>query len=82
MLVGTIGGSITQGAAATRAEYRYADRVAKWWQDTFPQAQIEFINAGIGATGSYIGAHRVRDHLIKSKPDFVISEYSFGIDLG
>ncbi len=76
VVIAAIGGSITQGAAATRAEYRYPNRVAKWWKDTFPQAQVEFINAGIGATGSYIGAHRVREHLLRNKPDFVISEYS------
>ena len=74
--VGVLGGSITQGASATAEENRYGNRMAKWWRDTFPKAQIEFVNAGIGATGSDIGAHRVREHLLAKHPDFVVVEYA------
>lgn len=75
VVVATIGGSITQGAAATTPEKRWANLVGKWWQDRFPKTQIEFVNAGIGATGSNIGSHRAKDHLLKYKPDFVVVEY-------
>ncbi|MBX7259941.1 MAG: SGNH/GDSL hydrolase family protein, partial [Candidatus Hydrogenedentes bacterium] len=74
--VGVLGGSITQGAMASKPENRYGDRIAQWWRDTFPQAQIEYVNAGIGATGSDIGAFRVGDHLLTKKPDFVVVEYA------
>lgn len=41
-----------------------------------PKSAITFVNAGIGATGSDIGAHRVKEHLLSKKPDFVVVEYS------
>lgn len=74
--LGVLGGSITQGASATTEENRYGNRVATWWRNTFPQTRIEFVNAGIGATGSDIGAHRVREHLLAKHPDFVVVEYA------
>jgi lysophospholipase L1-like esterase len=76
VVIASIGGSITQGAVASRPELRWPNRVAQWWIDTFPQARVEFINAGIGATGSDIGAHRVKDHLLGARPDFVLVEYA------
>jgi len=75
VVVSVIGGSITGGAAASKPENRYGNRIAKWWREQFPQAEIKFVNAGIGATGSNIGAHRAQDHLLKHKPDFVVVEY-------
>ena len=74
--LGVIGGSITQGAMASRPERRYGDLVAAWWRKTFPQAKIEFVNAGIGATGSDYGALRARRDLLSHHPDFVIAEYA------
>ena len=74
--VGVIGGSITQGAAATRFDKNYGSLVAKWWRETFPNAKIELVNAGIGATGSNYGALRVQRDLLDKKPDFVIAEYA------
>ncbi len=76
VIVGVIGGSITAGAAASAEDKRWANLVAAWWRDAFPQAQIEFVNAGIGATGSDIGAHRVQEHLLRRRPDFVVAEYA------
>ncbi len=76
VVIAAIGGSITQGAAASRPEFRWANRVAQWWIDTFPQADVAFVNAGIGATGSDIGAHRAKDHLLRERPDFVLVEYA------
>ena len=74
-VIGVIGGSITQGARASTGEKRYANLVADWWEKQFPDSEIEFINAGIGATGSEYGSYRVQDHLLKYNPDFVIVEY-------
>lgn len=75
IVIGVIGGSITQGAKASTGEKRYANLVADWWKKQFPDSEIEFINAGIGATGSEYGSYRVQDHLLKYNPDFVIVEY-------
>ncbi len=76
VVVGVIGGSITQGASASSEDKRWGNLVAQWWRETFPKAAIEFVNAGIGATGSDIGAHRVNAHLLAKRPDFVVAEYA------
>ena len=74
--IGTIGGSITQGTAASTTDERYANRALQWWAKTLPKAQLDFVNAGIGATDSYIGVHRVDADLLSKKPDVVIVEFS------
>lgn len=74
--VGVIGGSITQGAKATKAELRYGNQIAQWWRTTFPQAKVEFVNAGIGATGSNYGALRAARDLLAKNPDFIVVEYA------
>jgi lysophospholipase L1-like esterase len=74
--IGVIGGSITQGAGASKPENRYGDRVAEWWRKTFPTAKVRFVNAGIGATGSSYGALRARRDLLSQQPDFVMVEYA------
>ena len=73
--VAVIGGSITQGAMASKPENQYGSLVAAWWRAAFPSAQIAFVNAGIGATGSNFGALRARRDLLAHNPDFVVVEY-------
>ena len=74
--VGVIGGSITQGASATKEEWRYGNRVAAWWRERFPKVEVRFVNAGIGATGSDYGALRARRDLLARSPDLVIVEFA------
>jgi GDSL-like Lipase/Acylhydrolase family len=74
--VGVIGGSITAGAGASQSDRCYGDRVASWWQQTFPKATVGFVNAGIGATGSDYGALRVKRDLLSHHPDCVVVEYA------
>ncbi len=74
--IGVIGGSITQGSSASSQNSCYASLLKQWWVDTFPQAEIEFVNAGIGATTSYLGVHRVEEDLLSYEPDFVVVEFS------
>ena len=71
-----IGGSITQGAKATKPENRYGNLIADWWRQTFPKARIELVNAGIGATGSNFGALRAKRDLLSHNPDCVVVEYA------
>ena len=73
--VAVIGGSITAGAKATKTEKRYGNLVADWWRQTFPKADVTFVNAGIGATGSNFGALRAPRDLLSHHPDFVVVEY-------
>lgn len=74
--VGFIGGSITQDAGASVHENCYAYRVYQWWKEQFPQAEISYVNAGIGATTSHFGVARVQSDLLYAKPDFVVVEFS------
>lgn len=73
--IATIGGSITVGAAVSK-DKRWATQAAKWWQDKFPNTKINFINAGIGATASDMGAHRAYNDMLKYKPDVIIVEFT------
>ena len=73
--VGVIGGSITQGASASKPERRYGNVMADWWRRQFPQAKVASVNAGVGATGSAYAALRVQRDLIAHRPDFVVVEF-------
>ncbi|MBT7166990.1 MAG: SGNH/GDSL hydrolase family protein, partial [Victivallales bacterium] len=53
--IAVIGGSITQGARASKPQNRYGNLVAQWWRQNFPKSRIQFVNAGIGGTGSNYG---------------------------
>jgi lysophospholipase L1-like esterase len=74
--IAVIGGSITQGAKASKPEKRYGSLVADWWRQKFPHAHVEHVNAGIGATGSNFGAMRAQRDLLSKHPDFVVVEYA------
>lgn len=78
LTVGVIGGSITQGTGASSSQENYAFRTMAWWVKSFPKAanKIEYVNAGIGATGSYIGVHRAERDLLSKQPDVVVVEFS------
>lgn len=74
--IGVIGGSITQGSLASNPVNSYAYRFYQWWVKAFPTAKVNFVNAGIGATTSYLGVHRVDKDLLSKKPDVVVVEFS------
>lgn len=76
IVVGVIGGSITEGAAADPPSNRYGDLVANWFKKRFKKVKVKYVNAGIGATGSGIAAHRAYKDLLKYKPDFVVTEFA------
>lgn len=71
-----IGGSITQGAGASSASRNWVNRFAGKWQQLFPRSKLKVYNAGIGATGSDIGAFRTASDVIAKKPDLVVVEFS------
>lgn len=76
VVVGVIGGSITEGAAAGKPEHRWGNQMCQWWRSRFPKARVSFHNAGIGATGSAFAVHRLRAHLLDRQPDVVVVEFS------
>lgn len=71
-----IGGSITHGCHAQTRSESYAELVWNWWKNRFPWIPVNFINAGTGATDSYIGVHRAERDLLSHNPDIVIVEFS------
>lgn len=76
LTIGFIGGSITQGSLAEKTENCYARRVFHWWETKFPQAKLNFVNAGIGGTDSYFGVGRCEEELLSHRPDFVMVDFS------
>ena len=74
--IGVIGGSITERHSASSYDKCYASYVQSWWEQRFPDTKVNFINAGIGGTTSYLGVHRVDEDLLYAKPDVVIVEFS------
>lgn len=81
--IATIGGSITQGTISSGAKDSqlktkncYAEIFFSWWRETFPNSEVTVVNAGIGATDSYLGVHRVQEDVLDFHPDVVLIEYS------
>ncbi len=74
--VAFIGGSITAGAAATTSETCYAYLVYTWWKKQFPDCQVTYLNAGVGATTSKFGVARVEEEVLSHKPDIIFAEFS------
>ncbi|MDE7194602.1 MAG: SGNH/GDSL hydrolase family protein [Oscillospiraceae bacterium] len=70
-----LGGSITQGTSAGN-DLCYARLTANWIQEQFPDATVNYVNAGIGATGSYIGVHRCDTDVLSQNPDIVFVDFS------
>ena len=71
-----LGGSITQGCNATAKENCYVNRTYSWFKNTFKDINIECINAGVGATGSIIGVHRVEKQVLAYKPDIIFIDFA------
>ena len=72
--VAYIGGSITEGYSAGD-DLCYAKLTTNWLQEKFPNAKINYVNAGIGATGSYLGVYRVEKDVLAYNPDLVFVEF-------
>ena len=81
--IAVLGGSITQGTISSGAKDNqlktkncYAEIFFAWWRETFPNSKVTVVNAGIGATDSYLGVHRVQEDVLDFHPDVVLIEYS------
>lgn len=76
LVVSFLGGSITQGSLSSTPQTCYAYLVYRWWKDAFPNADIVYVNAGIGGTTSQFGAARVEEDIISCGPDVVIIDFT------
>ncbi len=76
--VALIGGSVTEGAGAAKYDECYADRFVKSLQESYPKADIRYVNAGLGGTPSSLGIIRYeRDIIIDGvEPDLVVIEFA------
>lgn len=74
--IGVIGGSITEAGPTIPPPERYSGILQAWWQKTFPNAAVDLINAGVGATRSDYGALRVQRDLLRCQPDLVVLEFA------
>lgn len=72
--VGYLGGSITAGTGATSQENCWRVKTTKWLKETYPDSNIEEINASIGGFGSIPHAFRAKNDLLSQKPDLVFVE--------
>lgn len=73
--VGFLGGSITQGCLSSTPETCYAYLVYRWWCERFPEAEVAYVNAGIGGTTSQFGAARADSDLLSKNIDFTVVEF-------
>lgn len=69
-----LGDSITQGSAAEQSNNQYVNRFKTWWEENISY-YVDVTNAGIGATDSYIGVHRVQKDVLDLKPDIIFIEF-------
>lgn len=76
LVIGFLGGSITQGSLSTKLESSYSYLVYDWWRNMFPKSKTHYINGGIGGTSSLYGAARVKRDLIIYNPDVVFVDFS------
>ena len=71
-----IGGSITEGHSASSKANSWAAYFYKWWTECFPDTEVNYVNAGIGGTSSYLGVHRIEEDVLSHNPDVVVIEFS------
>lgn len=76
--LGVLGGSITMGANVLKEDryaHSYAGILREWLENTF-DVKVNLVNAGIGATTSTFGVHRIEKDLLQYNPDLVVLEYA------
>ena len=69
-----LGDSITAGSTVSQGSLSYVNRFSLWWKDNVNRKTI-FTNAGIGATNSYFGVHRVDKDVFEYTPDIIFIEF-------
>lgn len=80
LVIGFLGGSITQGSLSSTPKTCYAYLVYEWWKKSFPNAAFSFVNGGIGGTTSYYGGARAWKDVLCYRPDIVTVDFSVNDD--
>lgn len=77
--VGFIGGSVTEGANATKVSESYADQTVANLQKLYPNSKINYVDAGLGGTPSALGIMRYDRDIVDEfggTPDILFIEFS------
>lgn len=69
-----LGDSITAGSTVSNSKYQFVNQFDKWWKENV-NLLYSVHNAGIGATDSYYGAHRVETDVLSFEPDIIFIEF-------
>lgn len=80
LVIGFLGGSITQGSLSSTPKTCYAYLVYEWWKKSFPNAAFSFVNGGIGGTTSHYGGARTWKDVLCYRPDIVTVDFSVNDD--
>ena len=70
--VAFLGGSITKNAG----EGGFVNEIAKWIEAQAEGIRVETVNAGIGNTGSDLGAQRIDADVLAHRPDVLFVEFA------
>src|SRR5690606_18279714 len=70
LTVAFVGGSITQGNTG------YRPQAARYLEGLFPQVRFTWINAGVAGTGTDLGAFRLKEQVLRHRPDLVFIEFA------
>ncbi len=75
-----IGGSITYGSGmlsqnGSKSD-RFSNHVQKWFEEKFPKATVNLVNAGLPSTGSLIGVFRGEQDIWQYEPDLLVIEFA------
>lgn len=80
LVIGFLGGSITQGSLSSTPKNCYGYLVYEWWKKSFPNAAFSFVNGGIGGTTSHYGGARAWKDVLCYRPDIVTVDFSVNDD--
>lgn len=80
LVIGFLGGSITQGSLSSTPKNCYAYLVYEWWKKSFQNAAFSFVNGGIGGTTSHYGGARAWKDVLCYRPDIVTVDFSVNDD--
>ena len=71
-----LGGSITEGAGASKTEKRWASLTQTWLEKSYPESTFTCYNAGIGGTNSEWGVFRLERDVLSHHPNLVFVEFA------
>ncbi len=75
IVLGFLGGSVTEGAGSGD-QMCYAEHIADMFAKKFPNCEVVYKNAGMGATGSILGVFRMDEDILCEAPDILVIDYN------